>query len=105
MKHTEGKIKRKDTTFINKNGHIMFSGWSSQTMSCEEHDANMDRGEALWNAADGMTTEEAVRYLEHGPKMEAWLRKLDAIFHHETDHVDALMAGEIRDLLAKLEAK
>ena len=31
----------------------------------------------------------------------AWLEKLDTIFHHPTDCVDGLMAGDLRDFLAK----
>jgi len=34
-----------------------------------------------------------------------WLERLDAIFHHPTDCVDGLMAGDIRDFLTKSKAR
>lgn len=35
----------------------------------------------------------------------AWLERLDAIFHHPTNCVDALMAGDIRDFLTRYKAR
>ena len=34
-----------------------------------------------------------------------WLEKLDAIFHHPTDCVDGLMAGDLRDFLTRHKAR
>ena len=41
-------------------------------------DYNARRIEAFWNAADGMTTEEAVRYIKHGREMVGILKMLSS---------------------------
>jgi len=64
-KHTKGEV-----------GLFKFSGlFDSEIITrVDERTANKKRGAALWNAADGMTTEEAVRYLTHGPEMVEFIK-------------------------------
>jgi hypothetical protein len=61
MKHTEGewKIRKtKQVPLIYKAGTQEFQNWIDEAYT------NELREEALWNAADGMTTEEAERILK-----------------------------------------
>jgi hypothetical protein len=75
-----------------------------------------DRIASLWNAADGMTTEEAVRYLEHGPEMVEAVRANITLCRTKFDHDSCEDNGgeydcklkphcKRHDLLAKLEGK
>ena len=76
MKHTEGEMKIKDMggsigcrpLMVRKPGKT--GSWSFKEIACStglhddsEDNANMERIVALWNAANGMTTEEAVKLL------------------------------------------
>jgi hypothetical protein len=65
----------------------------------KEARANADRIASLWNAADDMTTDDAVRYLEHGREMVELLGR--AI---KTTNAKYLRE-DIENLLAKLEGK
>jgi hypothetical protein len=56
-----------------------------------------DRIASLWNAADGMPTEEAVKYIEHGREMEEFIRTLAKRGKNSVPKVLA------KSLLAKLE--
>lgn len=69
MKHTQGKVKKDGdlNVVLVKEGYSL-TGCSA--MPHEERKANADRAHDIWNAANGMTDEEAVRYLEHGAEME-----------------------------------
>ena len=60
MKHTEGEIK----DALEYKRLFMEDNW----------EANLLRGLALWNAANGMTTEQAVAYLRYGKSMVAHLK-------------------------------
>lgn len=138
--HTSGKIGV-GAIDVKSGPHKAFALWADKvkmgekgTAIClfspvdkvtKQDEANAQRIETLWNALDGVDTEdignivqigrimqkmsadmpadEIERYVVHGAEMEGWLRKLDAIFHHATDCVDGLMAGDIRDLLKKME--
>ena len=68
--------------------------------------ANANHIEALWNAADGMTTEQAVAYLEHGAEMERFLTI--ALVVCNTKELQQYLPGNFEDmtkeLLTKLEA-
>jgi hypothetical protein len=73
MKHTEGewKIRKtKQVPLIYKAGTQEFQNWIDEAYT------NELREEALWNAADGMTTEEAERYLRYGREMEVIAREV-----------------------------
>jgi hypothetical protein len=65
MKHTEGKVKI-DVDRIH-NGHVdiavMARYRNFKPINTDEVSANAERIAALWNAADGMTNEEAVEAL------------------------------------------
>jgi hypothetical protein len=125
MKHTEGKIIQGYSTIlerrelISEHGSTIFYG--PHMDAGEECKANFDRSEALWNAAKGMTTEEAVarlnyqpsseviRYIEHGREMVEDLKN-----HCEECRVHIKEAkAELNncpscptnDILIKLEAK
>jgi hypothetical protein len=54
-------------------------------------------------AADSMTTEEAVRYLTHGPEMESVLRDTLQILFRDTACPDA--HSKIWQLIAKMERR
>ena len=66
MKHTQGKITNQ-----------------GQLHGREDH----YRVVALWNGADGMPTEEAVRYLEHGRDMVESLKNLCNYCYQKNDHI------------------
>jgi hypothetical protein len=61
--------------------------------------ANAEHIEALWNAADGMTTEEAVKYLEHGRQM------VQMLVDYKESSNSVYITDKVNNLLAKLEAK
>jgi hypothetical protein len=65
-------------------------------------EANQHRIVALWNAADGMTTEEAVRYLEHGPEMVEIIRRLH---DKQTGAVDHNIMLDAIKILTTMEDK
>jgi hypothetical protein len=67
----------------------------------EERAENAKRFRALWNTSNDMTTEEAVRYLEHGPEMECVLREVLQILFRDTACPDA--HSKIWQLLGKME--
>jgi hypothetical protein len=76
----------------------------------DERSDNSKRIIALWNAADGMTNEDAVRYLEHGKEMNRLLiqKCFNCRFHDKEPHVPPLNCKavcEIKDLFNKMEGK
>lgn len=83
MKHTQEKIEI-------DNGYKL--AWLLTNDRWEE---NRERISALWNAADGMTTEEAVRYLEHGREIEAMLWDI-------YDDLEVTSAVELGELIRKI---
>jgi hypothetical protein len=65
-------------------------------------EANAERIAALWNAADGMPTEEAVKYIEHGPKWDKMIEDIiDTINDEMLDSHNVHM--KISGILAGLE--
>ena len=111
MKHTESetmedslqmentlvpRLAFKEEDHSNK-GHILAEFYGPDRL------ANKERTKLIWNASNGMTTEEAVRYLEHGKEMESVLRDTLQILFRDTACPDA--HGKIWQLLATMEGK
>jgi hypothetical protein len=77
----------------------LFKVFCDTFTSPEEANANAEKAEALWNAADGMTTEEAVRYLEYG-------REMVEIANEWLAHgPNGSFRSRLRNILTKLEGK
>ena len=57
----------------------------------------------IWNAANGMPTEEAVKYITHGREMESVLKETLQILFRDTACPDA--HSKIWQLITKLEAR
>jgi hypothetical protein len=102
MKHTQGEVDgRKNVSSIDI--------WEIPGPNCIARifdlpdstirDGNATRFVTLWNAANGMTTEEAVRYLKHGREMESFIRNaymsFDATIREKADDLlTAMKEGE-----------
>jgi hypothetical protein len=74
MNHTEGKVE------LEKKGYDLIirkeaGGRVAYVFSTDD----AERITALWNAADGMSNEEAVRYLTHAKEMVEWLRNAETL--------------------------
>jgi hypothetical protein len=78
-------------------------------------EGNMNRIYALWNAANGMTTEEAVRYIEHGREMVQLMEAIAGFMNagniisdtpdRDKSHTVNSTCRALHNLLAKLEGK
>jgi hypothetical protein len=113
MKHTQGKIQTGYYGGI-KDGVVavvrdeqtkrkLFSIFLDTFTGLDEAHANAERLELVWNAADGMTTEQAVRYIEHGAEME---RLLTFAFHAmRSAGIERIVVKEMEKLIAKMEGK
>ena len=75
--HTQGKVEPVHGAVmirsLNPSSDVDILVKCGEEMHSPETFANRDRIAALWNAADGMTTEEAVRLLENGREMKRLL--------------------------------
>jgi hypothetical protein len=93
MEHTDMKMKED----------------GSQVTHFADGPYNAIRIASLWNAADGMTTEEAVRYLEHGPEMRSVSEGIEQMMHscaeYSCSHKLCQLIRDNKNLLAKLEGK
>ena len=116
MKHTQGEMKAggvKGNTIkigkqvIAKIGPTLNYG-ANAGKPIEESKHNAERIEALWNAANDMTTEEAMKYITHGREMIKSLRThCNACFRQNAGICDRVQHSNCRTnrLLTKLEAK
>lgn len=111
MKHTQGLADKVGTSIVRFGDAFKFS---VDIATCEkEEDAK--RMYSLWNASNGMTTEQAVRYLEHGAEMEQELKEARGIIREcaislEGESVSyaervSEYADAINNLIAKMEGK
>jgi hypothetical protein len=105
MKHTEGIVYLDiDETYVmmavDFKQAVIADCEKSKIIPREEQIANAKRIHVLWNAADGMSNEEAVKALENYEEMKEILQDIrddgDSSLYH------SLIVGE---LLAKLEDK
>jgi hypothetical protein len=89
--HTKGKDRRftvaGNSVFLDNEFYAEFAS-----------DEEALKAGKTFNAADGMTTEEAVRHLEHGREMELFIRDSFGSF-------DSTVRVHAEILLAKLEGK
>jgi hypothetical protein len=106
MEHTKGKV----TTDVLSHRVQIFGEVNSNPYCVAEvqrgtrYDIpNADRIASLWNAANGMTTEEAVRYLEHGREMVKLLNETKGEFLSDGTHSNLFY--EIVELIDELEGK
>lgn len=83
--HSKGKVKK-----------VYSLAFSIEGEFCENKPDDIARFEALWNAADGITTAEAVKYLKHGREMVERLR------HHCNLCESRLLDGEFPDNFGKI---
>jgi hypothetical protein len=77
----------------------------SQTDAGEQAQIDVARVATLWNAADGMTTEQAVKYLEHGAEMGTLLKRLCNGCPVKFDNRPDVCSCMVGSLLKKLEGK
>ena len=107
MKHTEGKIQTGFYSGI-KDGvtaimrHVstkrkLFLAYIDTFTALEEAQANAERLELIWNAADGTTNEQAVRYLEHGAQaieaMKLFSKKPNTLSIGKQTYVESIIAN------------
>jgi hypothetical protein len=69
MKHTQGKVQQNGQNGIHMGPTCIALTYGNDPNRKD----NAEHIAALWNAADGMTTEEAVKYIEHGREMERFI--------------------------------
>ena len=121
MKHTQGKMKQgghadASMSYISIDSKVVLMFSNSLHLGDErlgsdevtEILANVERVIALWNAANGMPTEEAVKYIEHGREMVKILKAAKAITD-EKDRTGTLcklttVLVDTDSILTKLEA-
>ena len=101
--HTKGKVRAEGMNILlEKEGYTLTN---CSSMDNEERKANTQRIASLWNAADGMTTEEAVKYITHGREMVGMIKEY---YHPSHECWDAVTekdcrACQLEELLATLE--
>jgi hypothetical protein len=102
MKHAQGRIAMHTGT----DGAVLYNADGTIAdipIDLIEWEGNAIHMKAIWNAAEGMTTEQAVRYLEHGAEMvktmETLMNTLQLASNGEWDNT------VVKDLIAKMEGK
>ena len=119
--HTTGKeFWRDDDGFIaagKGDEYVTIATFNcSNDIDIAEREANIKRTISLLNAANGMTTEEAVRYLEYGREMEQAITSMRNMMEEQIDNKVRGGRGQFvktfqtaldtfNNLLAKLEGK
>lgn len=110
MKHTQGKQGQRAHSYPSGTGCIEIAVGHKTIIRIWDHpeaEANAERVFDFWNATDGMTTEEAVRYLEHGREMvEALATCYSSMLNENPTFLNRRwLRNVIKTLLAKLEGK
>ena len=111
MKHTQGKVQVSSSTMlVNEDRMLIANTFSMQGLGDIQPDilesqANANRIAAIWNAANGMPTEEAVKYIEHGREMVHHLSQALMIIKHANKTEYTGVEIGLIEILAKLEGK
>jgi hypothetical protein len=75
------------------------------TASIEDLDYITNRIASLWNAADGMSTDEVVRYIEHGREMVELLARVSVHVWDIKPQFAKIIHDDLESLLTKLGGK
>lgn len=119
MKHTQGKVVlMKLVKLLDCDGECQHTPALVDCPSkCPRTFMDESESEVLYELPDGMTTEEAIKYLEHGPEMVALIKSIKESgtricgYSEEAKRKHAMVAAFdetdrwARNLLTKLEGK
>jgi hypothetical protein len=83
MKHSEGKVSISSSALVVSEDLKIIANCLSimeglSILDMEIIEANAERIASLWNAAEGMSNEEALKYIKHGKEMEEVIKWIAA---------------------------
>ena len=107
MKHTKGEMITRSLSneivgIFEPDNPKKNKGWAIAECQGPDKHANAERMVSLWNAADGLTTEQAVAYLKHGAEMAETLRYWAN--NTPNSYPTEAIISRAKDIIKKMEA-